>query len=228
MQSARSEKWKGSKDKRQIKHHYDQLSGFYDLFTKIFEKESLESALEHLTIQKGEIVLEIGFGTGHCLKKIAELVGKTGKVFGIDISFGMIEVSKKRLKKAKLLDRVALSCGDGSMLPYKKNQFHKVFMGFTLELFDTFEIPKVLEEIKRVLKNYGRLGIIGMSKENRYSVVQKMYEWLNQKFPHCVDCKPIYVEQWLKNAHFRIIEKEKMNLFGLSLEIVIGEKEPSR
>ncbi|AIF68489.1 hypothetical protein PAP_00210 [Palaeococcus pacificus DY20341] len=211
--------------KAQAKKAYDRISRFYDYFAGVFEKKYRNRALELLGIKKGEIVLEIGFGTGHCLKKMAELVGEEGKVYGIDISSGMLEVSKKRLEKAGLLDRVELYCGDASKLPYEDNKFDAVFMSFTLELFDTPEIPKVLNEIKRVLKPGGRLGIVSMSKEGG-NVLLRLYEWLHEKLPQYVDCRPIYVEQSIRESGFEIKYKEEVKLFGLPGEIVIAVKLP--
>lgn len=43
--------------------------------------------------------------------------------------------------------------------------------------FDTPEIPKVLEQIKRVLKPEGRLVVVSMSKENGESIFLRLYEW---------------------------------------------------
>jgi len=123
----------------------------------VFEKKYRNMALERFNIERGETVLEISFGTGHCLKHIAELVGVSGKVYGIDISSGMLGVSKQRLEETGLWDRVELYCGDASKMPYEDNKFDAVFMSFTLELFDTPEIPKVLGEIKRVLEPKGRI-----------------------------------------------------------------------
>lgn len=73
-------------------------------------------ALERLSVSEGETVLEIGFGTGHCLKWIAESVGPKGKAYGIDLSTGMMEISKERLEKAGLEDRVKLLCGDAALI----------------------------------------------------------------------------------------------------------------
>lgn len=154
------------RSKEEAKKSYDRMSKFYDYFAGIFEKKYRDITLRQLCINKGEIVLEVGFGTGHCLKQIAESVERTGKVCGIDISSGMLAVAKKQLERAGLLDRVELTCGDAMKMPYEDNKFDAVFMSFTLELFDTPEIPKVLNEIKRVLKPKGRLGVVSMSKEN--------------------------------------------------------------
>ena len=147
----------------EAKKLYDRISRFYDLFA-FPEGKYRDRVLELLSIKTGETVLEIGFGTGHALVKMAELVGEEGKVYAVDISSGMTEVSKRRLRKAGLLDRVELYCGDASKLPYEDNKFDAVFMSFTLELFDTPEIPKVLGEVKRVLKPGGRFGVVSMSK----------------------------------------------------------------
>ncbi|MBA7629965.1 Demethylmenaquinone methyltransferase [subsurface metagenome] len=208
--------------KEEAKRSYDRISRYYDYLTGAFERKYAEMALERLLIGEGETVLEIGFGTGHCLKRIAESVGQTGKVCGIDISSGMIGVTEKRLEKAGLAERVKLYCGDAASLPFDDNAFDVVFMSFTLELFDTPEIPKVLEHIKRVLKPGGRLGVASMSKENGKSIFLRLYEWIHNKWPKYVDCRPIYVEQSLREAGYEIKSKERVRLFRLPGEIVVA------
>ncbi|MFQ5712228.1 MAG: class I SAM-dependent methyltransferase [Candidatus Geothermarchaeales archaeon] len=210
--------------KDEAKRFYDRISKFYDYLTGAFERRYAYRALDRLSIEKGEAVLEIGFGTGHCLKRIAERVGQAGKAYGIDISSGMLEVTKRRLDKAGLTDRVELYCGDAGSLPYGDGVFDAVFTSFTLELFDTPEIPRVLSEIKRVLKPGGRLGVASMSKEDGRSILLRLYEWVHRKWPKYVDCRPIYVEQSLKDAGYEIKSKEKIRLFGLPGEIIVASQ----
>ena len=208
--------------KEQAKRSYDHISGIYDYLTGPFERKYREMALDVLCIKDGETVLEIGFGTGHCLKQIAESVGKMGRAYGIDISSGMVRVTKTRLDKARLMDRVELYCGDAMSLPYGDHTFDAIFMSFTLELFDTPEIPKILNEVKRVLKFDGRIGITSMSKENGGSLLLRFYEWAHRKWPKYIDCRPIYVEQSLRDVGYRIRRKNKVSLFGLPGEIVVA------
>jgi demethylmenaquinone methyltransferase/2-methoxy-6-polyprenyl-1,4-benzoquinol methylase len=210
------------RSKDEAEKAYSRMSRTYDLFAGTFEAKYTDMALRHLDIKAGEYVLEIGFGTGHSLKQMSESVGETGKVYGIDISSGMLRVARKRLSGAKLLDRVELTCGDAVKMPYKESKFDAVFMSFTLELFDTPEIPIVLKEIGCVLKPMGRLGVVSISKGSRSSGMVKLYEWIHRKFPKYADCRPIYVEQSIKDASFKIQHKEKKKLFGLPVEIVIG------
>ncbi len=212
--------------KAQAKESYDKISRFYDYFAGVFEKKYRNMALERLNLKRGEIVLEIGFGTGYCLKQMAESVGENGQVYGIDISSGMLEVSKKRLEEAGLLDRVELYCEDVLKMPCEDNKFDAVFMSFTLELFDTPEIPQVLNKIKRVLKPNGRLVVVSMSKEDGDSILLRLYEWTHQKFPQYADCRPIYLEQSIKDVGFKIEYRKKVKLFGLPGAVVIGIKSP--
>lgn len=212
--------------KAQAKKNYDKISHFYDCFAGGFESNYRNMALDKLNIKSGETVLEIGFGTGHCLIQIAHSVGKIGMVYGVEISSGMLDVTKKRLEKAGILERVELYCGDAVKMPYDKHKFDAVFMSFTLELFDTPEIPVILNEIKRVLKSEGRLGLVSMSREDGKSLLFKLYEWAHKKFPNYADCRPIYVEQSLREAGFNIINKRKVKVFGLPLEIVISNSLP--
>ncbi|MFC1954357.1 class I SAM-dependent methyltransferase [Chloroflexota bacterium] len=214
-----------SRNKEEAKRFYDQLSTGYDYLTGAFERKYTKMAVECLSVEEGETVLEIGFGTGHCLKRIAELVGHTGKVYGVDISSGMLEITRRRLEKARLMDGVELYCGDAGSLPYGDKTIDATFMSFTLELFDTPEIPLLLGEVKRVLKPKGRVGIVSMSKENGESLMLKLYEWAHRKWPNYVDCRPLYLEQSLRDAGYGIRSKEKIKLFGLPGEIIVAVKE---
>jgi len=109
-------------------------------------------------------------------------------------------------------------------MPYTDNKFDAVFTSFALELFDLPEIPQVLSEIKRVLKPNGRVGVVSMSKEGGTSILVRSYEWMHEKLPQYVDCRPIYVEQSIKDAGFVIQHKERVSLLGLPGDIVIGTK----
>ena len=210
------------RSKEEAKQFYDRISRFYDYITRAFERKYAEMALEQLAVQEGETILEIGFGSGHCLKWIAQSVGQTGKAYGIDISSGMLAVTKRRLEKARLIDRVKLYCGDATNLPYGDDTFDVAFMSFTLELFDTLEIPKVLEEVKRVLRPAGRFGVVSMSKEDGQFTLLRIYEWAHKKWPEYVDCRPIYVKPSLMDAGYKIQSAQKIRLMGLPGEIVVA------
>jgi hypothetical protein len=78
----------------------------------------------------------------HSLVALAKAVGPKGTVFGLDLSDKMLQRAKISLAKFNLLARTRLCCADATQLPYEANSMDAVFMSFTLELFDTPEIPK--------------------------------------------------------------------------------------
>ena len=212
------------RSKDDAKKYYDRISSAYDCLGGIFERKLADKALRALEIKNGDIALEIGFGTGHCLQKIALSAGRTGKAYGIDISDRMLRVTNRKLEKQGLVDRVVLHHGDASKLPFINETFDAVFMSFTLELFDTPEIPLLLDEVRRVLKVGGRLGVASLSRTKGNSMALRMYEWLHRHWPKYVDCRPIYLEQSFSKAGFRIKTKEIYSLFALPVEIVVAYK----
>lgn len=190
-------------------------------------KKLRKRGLNLLNVQEGEKILEIGFGTGATLVEIAKSVGETGKVYGIDVTPEMVELAKKRLARKGLTGKSEISEGDARKMPYEDNMFNTVFMVGVLELFDTPVIPKVLEEIKRVLKPDGRIGVISIEKEGHEdSRFIKFYEWMHRTFPKYASCRPIYVEESIRDAGFTIVKIDEImlsKLFPIPIKFVIAK-----
>lgn len=209
--------------KDEAKAYYDRIAGVYDLLTDKAEQPMRAAGLEKLAVGPGERVLEIGYGTGHSLLELAKSVGDGGRVFGIDLSEAMRSVARKRLQDEGLCERVDLQCGDAEHLPYDTASFDAVFTSFTLELFDTPVIPKVLAECRRVLRPGGRIVVVSTSKEGRSKAFVTVYEWMHRRFPHLVDCRPIYVRRALEAADFSVKDTELRHMW-VPVEIVLGVK----
>lgn len=201
---------------------YNRLSSIYDLLAGSSEQPFRQAGLEMLAVQPGEVVLEIGYGTGQALVQLARSVGPQGEVYGIDISSGMWEIARERLTGAGLAHLVALEVGDAARLPFAREFFDAVFLSFTLELFDTPEIPQVLAECRRVLRSDGRLGVVALAKTGRGNLAVQLYEWAHRRFPKFVDCRPIYVRAALEAAGFSIMGAKKRAMWGLPVTIVVG------
>ncbi|MCI0391399.1 MAG: methyltransferase domain-containing protein [Acidobacteria bacterium] len=202
---------------------YNKISKVYDMLADQSEEPVRQAGLEMLNAGAGEKVLEIGFGTGHCLVALAQAVGPTGKVYGIDLSDEMLKIAQENLEKEGLADRTELICGDAMELPYPSETMDAIFMSFTLELFDTPEIPRVLAECRRVLHPGGRIVVVGMSKEGEGGVILQVFEWTHKHFPNFLDCRPIFVRQALEDAGFCIESVEKRTMW-VPVEIVLATK----
>lgn len=201
------------------RQNYDRLSRWYDSFSSA-ERSLSRAGLALLELQSGETILEIGFGTGHSLIEIGHTVGTGGRVDGIDLSPGMLAVARRRVKHSGMLDRINLQIGDATSLPYSAAHCQVVFMSFTLELFESAEIPGVLAECRRVLVSDGRLGVVSLVKNDNRMV--QVYEWFHDRYPAVVDCRPLRVHQMLKTAGFEIVRSLEKSLWGLPVAAVVA------
>jgi ubiquinone/menaquinone biosynthesis C-methylase UbiE len=210
-----------TRTRAQAQASYDRISRWYDLLAEGSEGKFRDLGLHKLAVQPGERALEIGFGTGHGLVALARAVGPLGQAHGIDLSSGMCGVAQARLVEAGASERVALACGNALALPYPASAFDAAYLSFTLELFDTPEMPRVLRECRRVLRGGGRLCVVSLSKRGGGWVVA-LYERLHEIFPAAIDCRPIYVQEALAEAGFEVLEVEERSMWGLPVEIVLA------
>lgn len=199
------------------KKTYERLSVIYDLVAAP-EWPLVKAALDRLAIAEGENVLDIGAGTGRTVEYLAHQVGPAGRVYGIDLSEGMLAQAGKRL--GGLLDQVDLQVADALSPPYPDGSMDTVFMSFTLELFDTPEIPQVLAACRRVLREDGRIGVVSLAKQDVLPV--HLYELAHRAFPALADCRPIYATRLLESAGFALVEHHQEKLWGLPVDFVIA------
>jgi len=210
-----------------IRKSYGKLSQFYAFLESKFERGLREKGIKLLAVKDGEIVLEIGTGTGFALREIARSVGTSGKAYGLDVTPEMLHSTEKRLRRAGLMNRVELDEGDAKALRYGDDIFDAVYMSATLELFDTPDIDRVLSEVRRVLKPQGRLVVASMSKEGREDFwFVRLYEWLHQKLPKYASCRPLYLDKTIRDAGFDIAKSEEhliMKLVPMKLVLAMAK-----
>ncbi|MBC7076856.1 MAG: class I SAM-dependent methyltransferase [Synergistales bacterium] len=212
---------------QQVKSIYDRMGRWYDLLASGFENKHRNAGIRKLAPAKGDTVLEIGCGTGRSIVALAELVGASGKIYGLDISEQMLDITRWRAKRAGVTERVLLVRANALQLPFKAGSFESIFISFTLELFDDPEIQFVLLECLRVLRIGGRICIVGLSKKGGANAMTRVYEWLHEKFPWYIDCRPIFVQEALEKAGFHTLDTSDVSLLGLHIECILAEK-PSK
>lgn len=207
---------------RVTRSNYDRLSPWYDLLAGRSERRAKEAGLEILAVKVGDTVLEIGSGTGQALLALARSVGSSGNVVGIDLSRGMISQAAAKISRTALSQRAALVCGDALYLPFQASFCDAVFMSFTLELFPPDDSLIVLSECQRVLRNGGSLCVVAMAERANPGLPIRVYTWAQQKFPAVIDCRPINVQAVISQAGFQIREAVDMEMWGLSIGIVLA------
>ena len=130
-------------------------AGIYDPLLRIAvdEQEFRKRLLEFAHLQGNEKVLDIGCGTGSLCLMLAKILDK-GSVCGIDISFKMVAIAKR--KAEQITRKIDYRVGNSTALPYHSKTFDVVFTGLMYHHLDYEEKQGALGEIHRVLKHNGR------------------------------------------------------------------------
>ncbi len=201
---------------------YNRLSTSYEALSERSERPARLRGLRLLNPESGEHFLEIGFGTGHAVVALGHAVGSTGSVHGIDVSEGMLGLAQARVTEEGLGAWTHLQLADALHLPFEAKSFDGVFISFTLELFGDEQIPLVLAQIQRVLKDSGRLVVVCLSKEPSDTVATRLYERLHRLFPSFLDCHPIQPAELLETAHFQVQANEAFSMWGITGRAVLA------
>jgi demethylmenaquinone methyltransferase/2-methoxy-6-polyprenyl-1,4-benzoquinol methylase len=210
----------------QARASYDRLSRWYDLFEEPFERPMRRRALRMLRPVAGETILEVGFGTGHDLVALARAVGSAGHVWGIDLSPGMRRVAERRLRASGMADRVELWTADAVAMPYDDGSVDAILMSFTLELFDSPEVPGVLTECRRALRGEGRLCVTALSQRARPGLGTRLYVRAHALLPGVIDCRPIPLRAAVEETGFEIRDIAVGSLWGLAVDAVLAAPLP--
>lgn len=206
--------------KSQARRSYDRMSSFYDLMAGSSEWKLTQAGLEMLNPQNGQRVLEIGSGTGRAMQYLSQEVGAEGEVIGLDLSGGMLSVAARRLSRDAPHNNYLLVQADGANSPFPAQLFDLVFLSFTLELFDTPELPSLLERCKGLLKSNGRIQVVALARPQPPGAAVRIYEFFHRLSPSLVDCRPIPTTALLTQAGFTLLEHKRISMWGLPVDIV--------
>lgn len=148
-----------------ISARYDFLNHFLSLGIDIIWRKKAVKLLQSVQPKR---VLDVATGTGDFA--IAALALDPEKVTGIDISSGMLEVGKVKMKKKGFDDRIEMLLGDSENLPFEDNHFDAITVGFGVRNFENLE--KGLLEMNRVLRIGGKTAVLEFSKPKKFPIKQ--------------------------------------------------------
>src|SRR4030065_1833506 len=106
------------------------------------------------SLKEGEIVLDLGSGAGFDCFLAANIVGKNGKVIGVDMTPEMIEKARENARKGNY-ENVEFRLGEIENLPVADNSVDIVISNCVIVLSP--DKKRVFSETFRVLKPGGRL-----------------------------------------------------------------------
>jgi len=159
-----------------ISHRYDLLNHLLSLGIDILWRKKAIKLLQH---QKPKLILDVATGTGDFA--IEALVLNPDKVIGVDISSGMLEFGRKKLRRLKLEEKIELQQGDSEKLQFRDNKFDAVIVAFGVRNFEHLE--KGLADMFRVLKPGGNVVIVEFSQPRLFPFKQIFSFYFNTILP---------------------------------------------
>ncbi len=135
-----------------MKDAYRNIAGIYDRLFEDMNKGLRLAGIRMFRPSKGMNILDVGCGTGTHL----ELYQRYGcHLYGIDLSPSMLDVARARLG-----DSARLELGDATSMPFENHEFDLIICMLSLHEMAQQTRSGVLSEIKRVLKDDGRILLI--------------------------------------------------------------------
>lgn len=169
--------------KEQVANMFNNISKHYDLLNHVLSLGIdvlwRKKAIKILQKDQPKLILDIATGTGDFA--IEALALNPEKVIGVDISEGMLEVGRKKMKKKKLDHLIELQLGDSEKLLFPENNFDAVIVSFGVRNFENLE--KGLSDMYRVLKPGGKTVIVEFSKPEKFPMKQGYNFYFNYVLP---------------------------------------------
>ncbi len=139
-----------------IARRYDFLNHFLSLGIDRFWRKSL---IRQARTYSPERILDVATGTGDLAIALAGL--KNVRITGVDISEGMLDIGKEKVRNKNLEKIIELQKGDAEALPFSDGSFHLVTAAFGVRNFE--DLSCGLKEMNRVLKPGGHVLILEFS-----------------------------------------------------------------
>ncbi len=149
--------------KVQVTKMFDTISKEYDGLNRVIsfgiDVKWRDKVVDMVAKTHPKNILDIATGTGDLAISLTKTNAE--EIIGLDISDGMLEVGRKKIKSKDLDGIISMVIGDSEDLPFEDNTFDAITVAFGVRNFESLE--KGLAEILRVLKPNGIFVILETS-----------------------------------------------------------------
>lgn len=149
----------------QVREMFNNIAPAYDLMNrmmtfggidKMWRKKTVAEIIETTPVS----VLDIATGTADLAIDLANRIPGSA-ITGVDLSEGMIEIGRKKVRRNNLEDRITLRIADCLSLPFEDNTFDAATVAFGVRNFE--HLLEGYKEIIRVLRPGGKLCVLELS-----------------------------------------------------------------
>lgn len=158
---------------KQVEEMFNNIAPTYDTLNHRLswdiDKGWRKKAIAQLQPFSPRHILDIATGTGDFAILAARMLTPE-KLIGADISEGMMDIGRQKVKRARLEQIISFEKEDCLQLSYPENSFDAVTAAFGIRNFP--DLDRGLKEIFRVLKPGGHLSIVELTSPVAFPMKQ--------------------------------------------------------
>lgn len=183
---------------------YDERSSKHD--NSQWHRATALKLINDMPPKSGDVVLDIGTGTGTIAYRAASLVGPNGRVVGIDLSTGMLNQAKARLAESGF-DNLEFVLADAEQVSFPDNRFDRMYCASAF--FCILDPLSTLRRWHRFLKPDGILGFHAQPETSYFWVREARKVFKRHGYPYLINDATATIEKsekLLKDAGYRAVD----------------------
>lgn len=158
---------------QQVEQMFDNIACAYDRLNHTLslgiDKSWRRKAINWLKPFRPQQIMDVATGTGDfAILACRKLQPK--QIIGTDISEGMMQVGKEKVRKEGLSDQISFAREDSSSFSFNDETFDAITVAFGIRNFENLD--KCLSEMHRVLKKNGHLVILELTTPDKFPMKQ--------------------------------------------------------
>ena len=161
-----------------IAHSYDFLNHFFSLGIDVRWRKK---AIRMIKAHNPERLLDVATGTADFAMEARRMGVQAKEIVGVDISEGMLDVGRGKIKKKGYDDVITLQYGDNENLPFEDNAFDAYTAAFGVRNFQNLEAG--LQDMYRILKPGGLGVVLEFSRPRKFPMKQLFHFYFRYIMP---------------------------------------------
>ncbi len=157
----------------QVERMFDNIAPAYDQLNHTLswgiDKSWRKKAIDWLKPFNPQRMMDVATGTGDFAIQACRVLNPK-ELIGTDISEGMMNVGRQKVKEAGLESRISFAKEDCTALSFPNNRFDAITVAFGVRNFE--DLDKGLKEMHRVLNDNGKLVILELSEPEWFPMKQ--------------------------------------------------------
>ena len=131
----------GGEKTGQVSTMFNNIAKYYDFLNHFLslgiDKSWRKKAIAVLKEDQPQHILDVATGTGDLAIELVKTNAK--RIVGLDISDGMLEVGRQKIKKRRMDDLIEMVVGDSEDLPFDDNSFDAITVAFGIRNFENLD-----------------------------------------------------------------------------------------